>query len=1067
MNRYLLAGTAIAALATPLAAQTTIDSRRTDPIRTSELKSGAGDSVKVTDKGSVERTSGAAITLDSNHNVVNEGKIVVTNAEAGSGITVAGDRTGNITNSGTITVDETYTPTDSDNDKDLDGPFAVGGNRAAIRVQGKLAGQISHTGTISVEGTNSAGILVQDTLTGGLVHDGKTTVLGDNSVGVDLRAVTGDVRLAGTVAATGADAMGARFGGDIGGGLTVQGEIAATGYRYPAAPADASKLDSDDLLQGGSALLVEGSVAKGIIFAVAPKDTKPDDADEDKDGLADAKEGSAKVTSYGAAPAVLIGASDRDIVIGAVPGTGTGFGIVVDGAIAGHGVYAGVAGNGMVVGGRGGAVSVNNGIAVSGTITASSKDSGATALRLGSGARVPELRNSGTISAADGKAAAASSIAVLVEADAEVPLIRNSGTIKATAAGNDAFAGAIVDRSGRLRVVENSGKIVATGSSSAAGRNVAIDLSSVASGATVRQTAVGSGIEAPVIEGDIRFGAGADLLDIADGAVKGGVTFGAGVDRLALSGDGQFIGTASFGGQADRLSLAGTSTFSGTADFAGGNGALTIADKAAFVGKLQGGQNLSVAVDGGLLDITAPTAIGSLAVGANGVIGATLSKQANAGTAISVAGTASFEKGSKLKLRLTDIAQAEGLYQVIEAGNLVGAGNLAADSALVPFMYKAALAVNEAAGTVSVDIDRKETKDLGLNRSEGAAYDHLYQALAADAEVAGVFLGITEANTFKATVAQALPDHAGGSFDGISLGVRTFARTLATPDSPIEQVGKLSVLFDFAGWDSTRGEGDTASYDLDGLGFSGGLELATGIGRIGATGTWLWNRHDSGIDNNVISNTYEAAAYWRGDWGAFSGFARGSYGFSDFEGSRYFVGMNGDKKIERTIDGQWSGNVVSFIGGASVEGGSQFFFIRPSISLDYVRLSEDGYTETGGGKALDLTIETRESDEMGLNLAIAAGADLLGMRSRDQYWARIEAEGGRREILSGDIGATTARFGTGESFTLLPDQQASGWFGRVRGVGGDEFYTISGELSAEERNSEIGYGLRASISFKL
>jgi hypothetical protein len=89
------------------------------------------------------------------------------------------------------------------------------------------------------------------------------------------------------------------------------------------------------------------------------------------------------------------------------------------------------------------------------------------------------------------------------------------------------------------------------------------------------------------------------------------------------------------------------------------------------------------------------------------------------------------------------------------------------------------------------------------------------------------------------------------------------------------------------------------------------------------------------------------------------------------------------------------------------------------------------------------------------------------MRSRDRNWARIEAEGGRREILAGDTGATTARFGTGESFTLLPDQQSSGWFGRLRGVGGDEFYTLSGELSAEERNSEIGYGLRASISFKL
>ena len=42
--------------------------------------------------------------------------------------------TGDITNTGTITIDETYTPTDSDNDGDLDGPFAQGSNRFGIRV---------------------------------------------------------------------------------------------------------------------------------------------------------------------------------------------------------------------------------------------------------------------------------------------------------------------------------------------------------------------------------------------------------------------------------------------------------------------------------------------------------------------------------------------------------------------------------------------------------------------------------------------------------------------------------------------------------------------------------------------------------------------------------------------------------------------------------------------------------------------------------------------------------------------------------------------------------------------
>jgi len=89
------------------------------------------------------------------------------------------------------------------------------------------------------------------------------------------------------------------------------------------------------------------------------------------------------------------------------------------------------------------------------------------------------------------------------------------------------------------------------------------------------------------------------------------------------------------------------------------------------------------------------------------------------------------------------------------------------------------------------------------------------------------------------------------------------------------------------------------------------------------------------------------------------------------------------------------------------------------------------------------------------------------MRRRDKNWLRIEAEGGWREILSGELGATTARFGDGDSFTLTPEERTSGWFARLRGVGGDAFYTISGELSAEEHNDQIGYALRASVSFAM
>ena len=1066
MHRYLLAGSALATLAVPLAAQTLVEDKRTQPIRTSELNGGAGDSVKVTDKGSIELTTGSAITVDSDNDASNEGKIVVTNADGASGIEVVGDRQADIVNSGTITIDETYAPSDIDNDKDLDGPFAVGSDRAAIRVRESLTGDIRHSGTITVEGNESAGISVAGELDGDLIHNGKTSVVGNGSVGVEAGDVTGDVRLAGTITAVGEGSEGAHLGGDIDGALVVQGDISATGYRYTTPPKDA-QLDDDDLLQGGSALVIEGDIAKGIHFAVVPKDTDKDDPDEDKDGIEDAKEGSAKVVSYGAAPAVVIGAEDRDIAIGAVPATGSGFGLIVDGGIAGHGVYEGVDGDGMVIGGRGGAVTIEKGISVAGSIEATSKDANATALRLGAGASTGELRVSGSISAGTGKDADSRATAIAIDQGASLPRLRNSGTIKATAGGEDGTAVAILDESGTLRLVENSGKIVATGAEAGSGRNIAIDLASVSSGATIRQTAVGTGVAAPVIEGDIRFGTGNDLLQVDDGKVAGRVTFGTGQDRLLMSGDAKFSGRVDFGGQADELAMSGTSSFAGQANFGGGAASVTLSDKASFAGSFVDSQNVAVALDGGTLDLATPTTIASLDVGAKGVIVATLSKEAGEGSALTVGGNASFEEGAKLKLRLTDIANAEGTYTVIQAGSLTGADELAADNTLVPFMYEAALAVQETAGLVTVDIERKATEGLGLNRAQSTAYDALYSALADDEDIAGVFLGITNEALFRATVAQALPDHAGGAFEGLSLGMRTFARRLADGDGPMEPTGKLRLTFEGAGWGSSKDEQESARYDLDGFGFSGGAELATGIGTVGASASWLWNRHDSGAENSVLSNTYEAALYWRGDWGAFSSFARGSYGLSDFEGSRQFLGMNGDERIARMIERDWSGNVASFMAGASVEGGTQYFFIRPSVFVDYIRLDENGYEERGGGEALDLSIEDRTSDELGLNLATALGFDLFGMSQGDDIWMRLEAEGGWREILAGELGGTTARFGDGDSFTLLPDQRSSGWFARLRGQGGDEFYTVSGELSAEQRNDKVGYALRASINFAL
>lgn len=1064
MTRYLpaatlLASTALIAISAPVAAET-ISTAITQPVRTSTIKAGTPDAITISSTGSVKPASGIAVTMDSNHAVTNQGAIAISNANGAIGILANAGTTGDIVNSGTITIDEPYTPTDANNDGDLDGPFALGSNRFGIRTDGAHTGKITNSGTISVEGNDSAGIWLGGPLTGAFTHDGITTVLGDNAIGVRADAITGNVRLAGAVGVKGANAVAAQFADDVTGSMVVQGAISSTGYRYTSQPANAPSLDTDDLLQGGPALLVEGNVTGGIVLAIPPKDASTTNNDEDADGIEDAREGTALVTSLGAAPAMLIGSTTRDITIGAVPGTASGFGLIVDGSINGQGVYAGIDGNGLAIGGRGFGVTVAGGIGIAGTVAASSNGASATALRLGSGATTPVLQVAGTVSATGGNATTAQATGIQVDAGATLPTLRVSGTVKA-AAGAAGTATAIRDQSGTLTLVENSGAISASGAAANSGRNVAIDLAANTSGATVRQTVVTTVAGGPSIVGDVRFGSGNDLFDVADGSVKGDSSFGTGDNRLQLSGDAAYLGKATFGSGADVLSLAGTSSFTGTADFGGGADTLTLAGSAIFTGSLANAGALAVNVSGGTLAINTPVSIGSLTVASGGTLAVTLDKDAGQGTLYNIAGAANFATGATMTLNLADVQNAEGRYVVLQAGSISGLAGLTTRTDTIPFLFKASLATNAAPNTIAVDVARRTVTELGLNRSGASAYNAVFAALATDDDIEALFLGIRDGATFRSAVRQMLPDHAGGAFEGQSLGTRAFARGMADPVSPVYSIGGVDVLISAAGWSSSKDEGDTAAYDLGGFGFSAGAEVDTKIGAFGASLNWFWNEYDqAGTASTVLSDTYELAAWWRGNWGGFNAYARGSYGMVDFTGRRSLAGQAGSKVIERNARSEWGGTLVTFTGGAGYQFGTGSFTLRPAVSVDYVKLDEDGHTSAGGGDGLDLMVEARNSDEFAVNSGLTLGLDLWGTKRGETNWLRVEGEGGWREIVGGSLGATVAKFDGGTAFTLTPDQTASGWYARARATGGTRMFEVGGEVGAEDRNDHTAITLR-------
>lgn len=1050
-------------------AQTVISTRVTNPVATATANNGQPDSLRIASNGAVAPTSGTAVTVSSNHNVTNEGAIEVRGANNAVGILVNPGTTSNITSSGQITIDETFTPTDGDNDGDLDGPFAQGSNRFAIRLApgGQVTGNLTTSGTMTVEGNNSAGIAADSRLVGNLAATGTISVLGNDSFGIRTTDVTGNLRVAGTVDVRGGSSTGVLVGGNVGGAMSVQGTITTTGYRTTTRPADTSKLDVDDLLQGGPALQIAGNVAGGVLFDVPPADSNPNDADEDKDGTPDANEGRASITSYGAAPAVLIGSGDRNVTIGAIAGETNSHGLVNRGTIVAEGVYNGIAANAVLVGAQGRDVIVTGGLTNAGTIRATAFNGSATALRVGERATVNEIRNSGTILAEGASTATTRSRALVIDQNAVVTTIRNSGTIDARATGAGS-ATAIADQSGRLTLVENSGAIVATGATTAA-NNIAIDARANTTGVTVRQSAAsGSNAPTPRIQGAIQFGSGGDLLDLAAGSVTGNVGFGAGDNRLTLANAATLNGDVAFGAGVDRVTLGGSAQLLGAIDFGGGADQVTVGGTARYRGAISNAGATSLTLTGGRFEIanTGPVAIGSLSVAQGATLGVSIDAATGVATRVDVAGTAAFAQGSRLQVRVTEIGQVEGRFTVLRAGTLTGTPSLSVDANLLPYLYRGELATGTPANELAVEIRRKTATELGLNRAQASAYAAAYQAFLADRDVGNVFLSYTDQASFTDAYDALLPDHAGGVFEAATLGSRSTARFLADPRAPFADHGRWGFWLQQSGWGTDKSRGQSAAYEVRGWGFAGGAEAITGAGNFGLSLAYLDSENRGRDTSNAVDiRQYELGGYWRLTSGGFRAWARGSAAFLQMDADRVFRGATvAGKTVTRAATASWDGKLYSGAAGASYELTLGRFALRPMLSVDYYRLSEDGYVEKGTGAGGNLTVAKRTSDEF----AGTASATLGYLFGRtDAGWLRVELEGGRRQILGGSLGDTVARFGNGQNFTLTADDRTDGWLGRLRVLGGNPGFTLGGEASAEEQQGRAALSFRATLQIGL
>ena len=987
-------------------AETKISTATTAPVATATAANGQPDDVTIEIAGSIKpAAAGAAVTLNSNNVVKNAGAIGFTNLDNSTGILVRGGFTGGVSNSGSISLTEDYVPTDADNDGDLDGLFATGTNRIGIHVTGPGAfnGDVRNEGggTISIEGNDSAGIRADTRVTGHVAVSGAIVVIGDRSVGVDARDVGGNVVVTGSVSAQGEGSTAISLG-DVGGGVQIQGSINATGYRLTSRLDDAAraKLDADDLKQGGAAVRIAGNVGRGVLLDPRPADNSPTHTAEDDDGIEDALEGTAAVTSNGSAPAVDIGAAQAT-TLGWV-GTGdNAYGLVIKGSASALGVNDGVPATAIRIGQAGGGTTTVEG-----------------GVHVVAGGKVSAVAFGTEVAGAGGPATA-----VLINSSGVVPVLRNGGTIEAGLGNGQHDSRAIVDLSGTLALVENTGAITSvvtpkTGQTAVAGRAVALDLRANTTGAVVRQT-LATATSAPLIQGDVLLGSGADRIELLGGRLVGAMDFGAGADSLLIDGG------------------------------ASATGRLTDADGA-----------LALDIRDGRLSMTNTDVVrvSSLNLGAKGVLAVSVDPTTGTATRLDVSGAAVVASGAQVDLTLNGLLRDSRSYEIVRAGTLdVGAAG--ANLLGAPYLYQTTLRADQAANALYVDLRPKTAAEIGLNRSGSQAYGAVFDALDRDETIETAFLGAKTQESFLDLYDQMLPDHSGAALMSAHAISSAISSAISQPVARNE-IGGTGVWAQEIMFQIERDRTDAQGFKSRGFGLAAGMEIVGEANAIGVNGSFVTTEYrDRGAatGEEVAMNFFEGGVYWRLNVGGFKTDARVGGGYVSFDSDRRFSAPG--VSLANTAD--WNGWLIDAHAGASYELRAGWAYARPEVSIDYLRLTEKGYDESGAGAGFDLSVDDRKGDLLTGEALLAIGARF----GTDFYW-QPEIKVGWRQKLAGAPGSTTARFANGAAFTLDPENVYSGGvIGRIGVKGGTQQVVYAVDAGGAFDDDYREYDLRAIVRF--
>ena len=264
---WVAAALAPLSFAATASAQVTISNSTSTPLFTATANNNTPADIIIASGGSVSPTTAgtasaqvAAVTLNSNNNVTNNGSISFQNLNYTTGIQGAiqpGGFNGSITNLGSITLNETASQHVN----------ATNGIADGIYVNG-----VYQTGENFAQGTNRFGIQTIGGLLNGVISNGNSTtagsitIVGENSAGISIGAgglnagapATTAIADFGTITVTGDNSFGIHALGPINGGVSVSGAMSVTGQNSVGLALDQGASGSVDIASSITVGLVDG-----------------------------------------------------------------------------------------------------------------------------------------------------------------------------------------------------------------------------------------------------------------------------------------------------------------------------------------------------------------------------------------------------------------------------------------------------------------------------------------------------------------------------------------------------------------------------------------------------------------------------------------------------------------------------------------------------------------------------------------------------------------------------------------------------------------------------------------